>query len=262
MKNSLFNVFHVVFYQPIFNVLILLVAIMPGHDLGLAIIVLTFIVNLVMWPLTAKALKSQRALAVLQPRLAELKLKYKDDKEAFAKETMALYAKEKVSPASSCLLILVQLPVFIALYQALAHGIGGDGLDALYSFIPNPGELKPTLLGILDLAKPSIVLAVAAGAGQFVQGWLTVRQQQPHAHPASNDEETMTMVNKQMMYMMPILTVVIGWKLPAGLTLYWFVMTVLSVLQQYLIVRPFLGKSGPKATPSLAGSGGPAEPKA
>ena len=239
---------HVVFYQPIFNVLILLVHVMPRRDLGLAIIALTIIIKLLMWPLTHKALKSQKIMAELQPKVAALKEKYKakEDQEKLAKELMALYAKEKVSPASSCLIILVQLPVFIALYRALAHGLGSNGFGDLYSFVPDPGTLAPTLLGLMDLAKPNIILAVAAGAAQFVQGWLTVRQQQPKAGPGSQDEETMAMVNKQMMYMMPLITVFIGWKMPGGLTLYWFFMSVLSAFQQYLLVRPMLGKLFPK----------------
>jgi YidC/Oxa1 family membrane protein insertase len=231
---------HAVFYQPIFNILILLVLVMPNRDLGLAIIVMTFVVKLAMWPLMQKALKSQKAMAELQPKVAALKVEYKDNQEKLGKELLALYAKEKVSPATSCVVVLVQLPVFIALYRALSHGVGSNGMDALYSFVPNPGTLNPTLLGLLDLSKRSIPLALAAGAAQFVQGWLTVRQQQPHKPPASSDEETMAMVNKNMMYMMPVLTVFMGWTMPAGLTLYWFVMTALSALQQYLLVKPFM----------------------
>lgn len=233
---------HTVFYQPIFNLLILIVLIMPNHDLGLAIIAMTLIVKLAMWPLTQKALKSQRAMAVLQPKVAELKVLYKDNQEKLGKELMALYAKEKVSPATSCVLVLVQLPVMIALYRALMHGVGvgSNDMNVLYSFVPHGLVLKPTLLGLLDLSKSSIPLAIAAGAAQFVQGWLTVRQTQPHKPPGSTDEETMAMVNKQMMYMMPVLTVFIGWKMPAGLSLYWFVMTALAALQQYLLVKPFM----------------------
>lgn len=231
---------HVVFYQPIFNILILLVLVMPSRDLGLAIIAMTFIVKLAMWPLMQKALKSQKAMAELQPKVAALKVEYKDNQEKLGKELLALYAKEKVSPATSCLVVLVQLPVFIALYRALSQGVGSNGMDALYSFVPDPGTLNPTLLGLLDLSKRNIPLALAAGAAQFVQGWLTVRQAQPHKPPASSDEETMAMVNKQMMYMMPVLTVFMGWTMPAGLTLYWFVMTALSALQQYLLVKPFM----------------------
>ena len=237
------SVFHVVVYQPVFNVLMALVAFMPGHDMGLAIIAMTFVIKGVMWPLNQKAMKSQRALAQLQPKIEELKKLHKGDQEALGKEMLALYAKEKVSPASSCLLVLVQLPVFIALYTALRHGLGGDGMDALYSFTPDPGVIKPTLLGLVDLAKPSIPLVLLAAAAQFVQGWLTVRQAKPKAPPASNDEETMALVNKNMMYMMPVVTLVIGWTLPAGLSLYWFVMTALTALQQYFIVFPSLRKA-------------------
>jgi len=253
---------HTVFYQPIFNLLILIVLIMPNRDLGLAIIVMTFVIKMAMWPLTQKALKSQRAMAVLQPKVAALKAEYKTDQEKLGKELMALYAKEKVSPATSCVLVLVQLPVMIALYRALMHGVGvgTNDMNVLYSFVPHDLVLKPTLLGLMDLSKRSIPLALAAGVAQFVQGWLTVRQTQPHQPPGSTDEETMAMVNKQMMYMMPIVTVFIGWKMPAGLSLYWFVMTSLAALQQYLLVKPFM--SFLNRTPKLETPPAPPTPPA
>ena len=237
---SAFHVFYTaVFYRPIFNLLIGLYHVIPGSDIGLAIIVLTSVVKLAMWPMQAATLRSQKALTDIQPKIEELKKKYseKSQQEELAKEMMALYSREKVNPAASCLPLFIQLPVFIALYHSLSAGLKSGGFDMLYSFVPNPGTIQPTLLGILNLASPNYVLAILAGAAQFVQAKMMVTRQQPKGVPGGGDEQMLASVNKQMMYMMPAMTVFIGWKLPGGLALYWLVMGLLTVLQQHFFFR-------------------------
>jgi YidC/Oxa1 family membrane protein insertase len=231
------EIYHVIFYQPIFNLLIGLYDVIPGKDIGIAIILLTVIVKAVMWPLSVKMLKSQKALADMQPKVEALKAQYKDKQEEMAKALMALYSQEKVNPASSCLPVLIQLPVFIALYGALSHGLKSSGFDALYPFIANPGTINPTFLGLVDLAKPSAVLAILAGITQYFQAKQMVTRQQPKGTPGAKDEEMLAAMNKQMVYVMPVLTVMLGWTLPGGLGLYWFVMNVLTVGQQWYFFR-------------------------
>lgn len=233
------HLFQVIFYQPIFNLLILLYDVIPGRDIGLAIILLTIIVRLILWPISNKALHSQKALAEIQPKLEALKKEYpgKEKQEELAKAMMALYSKEKVSPFSSCLPVLIQLPVFIALYQALSHGLKSSGFELLYPFVPNPGTIEPSLFGLLNLATPNIVLAVLAGVGQYFQAKMMITRQQPKQTPGAADEQMLATMNKQMLYMMPVLTVLLGWKLPAGLTLYWLMTNVLTVAQQVLYFR-------------------------
>src|SRR4029079_17951263 len=140
-----------------------------------------------------------------------------DQREQMAKELMALYAKEKVSPASSCLPILVQLPVFIALYRSLSHGLGSSGFEDLYTFVPNPGTIGTTFLGLIDLHVASPVLAILAGIAQFVQAKMMTTRRQPPAGEGAKDEQMLATMNKQMVYTMPLLTVFIAWKLPGGL---------------------------------------------
>lgn len=228
-----------VFYHPIFNLLIGIYDYVPGHDIGLAIILLTVLVKLAMWPLQSGALRSQKALTDIQPKIEALKKKFpeKSQQEELAKEMMALYSREKVNPAASCLPLFIQLPVFIALYHALSAGLKSGGFEALYPFIPNPGTINPMLFGVLDLAVPNYVLAILAGAAQFVQAKMMVTRQQPKGVPGAGDEQMLASVNKQMMYMMPALTVFIGWTLPGGLSLYWFVMGLLTVAQQHFFFR-------------------------
>ena len=233
------HLFQVIFYQPIFNLLIFLYNIIPGKDIGIAIILLTIIIKLVLWPISIKAMKSQKALTDIQPKVEALKKEYsaKEKQEELAKALMALYSKEKVSPMSSCLPLLIQLPVFIALYRALASGLKSSGFELLYPFVHNPGTIQPTLLGLVNLAAPSVALALLAGVTQYFQAKMMVTRQQPKNTPGAKDEEMLATMNKQMVYMMPVLTVVLGWKLPGGLALYWFMTNVLTVLQQFYFFK-------------------------
>jgi YidC/Oxa1 family membrane protein insertase len=231
--------FYVIFYQPILNLLVAVYNFIPGHDLGVAIIVLTLIIRIILYPLTQKSLKSQKALQTIQPKIKELQEMYKDDKQKMAKEMMTLYSKEKVSPFSSFWTLLIQLPVLIALYRVLIKGLGTVELTGLYSFVYNPLHLNTVSFGILNLAQKNLILAVLAGIAQFVQSKMFIGQQPPKevVKPGAKDEAMLGMVNKQMLYFMPAFTVFIGATLPAGLTLYWFLSTLFMVIQQYFFLR-------------------------
>lgn len=226
-------IYHALLYQPILNLMVGLYDVL-FHDFGLAILALTLLVRGALWPLTHKSLANQKAMLELQPKLKEVQQKYKDNKEEQAKATMALYAEHKVSPLSSCLPLLVQLPLFIALYRVLSAGLKSQGLDGLYAFVPNPGTISTHSLGFLDLSKPAIVIAILAAAAQFWQARMMQRKDVKVHAEASKDEDTMAIMNKQMLYMMPLMTLFIGWKLPAGLTLYWLFTNLAMILQQKL----------------------------
>lgn len=230
------QIYNAIIYQPLFNLLVWLYNVIPGHDIGIAIILLTIAVKIILYPLSLQSIRSQKALQTLQPKLDALKKQHTDNKEALARATMELYKQEKVNPLSSCLPLLVQLPVFIALYQVLQRGLSTSDFSMLYSFISNPGLLNPISLGMLDLSKPSIVLAVLAGAAQFWQAKMLVTKPQPKVEGAK-DESVTAVMNKQMLYIMPAMTVFIGWRFPAGLALYWLVTTALTAVQQLWMFR-------------------------
>ncbi len=247
--------------RPILNLLLWLYDVIPGQDLGIAIILLTVIVKLILYPFAVAQIKQQRALQTLQPKIDEIRSRLKDDKDAQAKELMALYQAEKVNPAASCLPLLIQLPIFIALYQALVSGLKSQGFAMLYPFVPNPGQVNPLLFGFVDLAKPNYVLAVIAGAIQFWQTRQIIvppgatKQPPPEvgSKTGAKDESMAAMMNKQMMYLMPVVTVVIGIGLPGGLTLYWLTMSALTVLQQwYMLKKHPLPSRAPAVNPPPA----------
>ena len=228
-----------IFYTPLFNLFVGLYNIIPGHDIGLVILVITLLVRLVLYPLTSSSIKAQKSMQELQPKLDEIRKKYATDKQAQAQAIMEVYKNHKVNPFASCLPMLIQLPILIALYLALRDGLASTNLaENLYSFVHNPGVLSPISLGLLDLSKPNIVLAVLAGAAQFWQARMMMAKNLPKGPgEGAKDENMMSMMNKQMMYMMPIMTVAFGFKLAAGLMLYWFLSTLFTALQQLFLFR-------------------------
>jgi len=228
------QLFHSIIYQPIYNALIFLYNIVPGHDLGVAIILLTIIIRVILYPLAKKQIESQKKMQEIQPEIKKLQEKYKGDKEKQGKELMRFYKEKKVNPASGCLPLVVQIIFIIALYQALVAGINFSECKGLYSFVACPATIKTGFLGILDLAKPSIVLAILTAAAQFVQTKMMMGTIK--SAPTSGKGDFAQTMNKQMLYLGPLLTLFIGARFPAGLPLYWLVMTLFMIAQQYWVM--------------------------
>lgn len=229
--------FHIILYQPLFNFLVFLYSIIPGQDIGIAIIVLTLVIKVLLYPLTKKTLKAQRDMQFLQPKLKEIQERHKNDKAAQAQETMKLYQEHGVNPLGGCLPLLIQLPLLIALFQVFRTGFEPGTLEAdLYSFVGNPGVLNPWFLGIIDLSQQSIVLALLAGAAQFFHTRLMSANQAVQKSKEGGSDMGQIM-QKQMMVMMPILTVVISFSLPAALPFYWFANTIFSIGEHYLSLQ-------------------------
>ena len=232
-------IFNAIVYQPIFNIFVFLYNVIPGHDVGVVILAITILVRLALYPLTGSSIKSQRALQDLQPKLAAIKKQYADDKQKQTQAIMELYKTNKVNPLTSCLPMLIQLPILIALYMVLRDGLNSKNLaDSLYPFVANPGTINQISLGFFNMAKANYVLAGLAGLAQYWQAKTLSRKAPPkEAGEGGKDEAMMSMMNKQMLYFMPAMTVLIGFSLPAGLTLYWFFSTVLMALQQIYISK-------------------------
>lgn len=233
------GIFFTVLIQPLFNALIAIYNTVPG-DFGVAIVLLTVLIKLILWPLTGKSLKSQKAMQSLQPKIDALKEKFKDDKEGQAKATMALYKEEKVNPFSSCLPLLVQLPILLALFNVLRTSTSPELMVSLYSFVNQPEALNNVFLGIFDLSVRSIPLAILAGVFQYIQVKMLETQRPPkdlEKKEGVKDEAMAATMAKSMTYTMPLITVVFGATLPGGVTLYWLTSNVISVLQQYLVFR-------------------------
>lgn len=227
--------FYAILYHPLFNALVFIYNYLPGHDFGIAIIILTVIIRLILYLPSVKAIKSQRAMSGLQPKMREVQKLYKDDKEKQAQAIMELYRKEKVSPFSGCLPTIIQLPFLIALYRVFWKGFKPEELNNLYSFILNPGQINPVFLGIINLASPNIILAIFAGILQFIQTKMVT----PKSPKKDAKSDFSQMMQTQMVYFFPVVTVLILLKLPAALGLYWIVSSLFSIVQQYVILKKY-----------------------
>lgn len=209
----------------------LLVFFVPGHNVGLAIIALTVIVRLILLPSSLNASRQQKHMQDLQPQLKALQDKYKDDKAKQAEMLTQFYKENKVNPLGSCLPLLIQMPILIVLYYVFRNGLDTSHFSLLYSYVPHPAYIQTMFLG-LDLGKPDkyYILPVIAGLFQFYQGY----QMTPKTKSGETPEMAQ-MISKQMLYMMPIFTVLIAGRFQAALPLYWIVTTLFAIGQQWWI---------------------------
>ena len=224
--------FNEILYRPLLNLAVAIYNILPGHDFGVAVIVLTILVRLVLMPLSIKALLSQRKLTQLGADVNLLKEKHKDDKSRQSEEIMKLYKDKGVNPIGGCLPLLIQFPLIIALYKVFGDGIKPEALSSLYSFVARPEVIKATFLGIIDLAHRNIPLTLLAGGLQFIQAWKQKKNTVPQTEGAGKEVAALT---NQMLYFFPLFIIIIGWKLPAGLILYWVTSTAYSIFEQAYI---------------------------
>ncbi len=223
-----------ILYKPLYNALIFLVWLIPGHNVAWAIIILTIIIRLILLPSSLNATRQQKRMRDLQPEIQALQEKFKDDKQQQAKELMEFYKKNKIHPLGSCLPLLIQLPILLVLYYVFINGLSTSRFDLLYNFMPRPEFIKTIFLGI-DLAKPErFILPVIAGILQYIQG----RQLAPMTAPKKEGGPDMSaMISKQMLYLMPVFTVFIAGRLPAALPLYWIITTAFAIVQQWWVFR-------------------------
>lgn len=235
------SIFQTIFYQPLFNALVFLYNIIPGNDVGVAIVILTLIIRFILYPLNKQSIQSQKALQDIQPKMEEIKQKYPNNKQEQGRAMMELYKAEKVNPFSSCLPLLIQLPFLITIFYVFRNGLTNPSeLELVYSFINRPEIINPISLQYFDLSKASPVLAVLAGFAQYWQTKMMMAKRPPkdlRGQEGAKDEDMMAVMNKQMVYFMPVITIFIGLTFPAGLTLYWFVTTIFTALQQLYIFK-------------------------
>jgi YidC/Oxa1 family membrane protein insertase len=226
------ELYRTILYEPLFNAVIFLYNVIPGNDFGLAIIALTVTIRLIFFPLTVKTLVSQRAMSRINPQVQAIKEKFKNDAQAQSAAIMKLYKDNNVNPLSGCLPLLIQLPILIALYRAFGAGFKPENLGLIYSFISRPEHINSISLGFLDITTRSIFLAIATGFFQFIQLRQNQKLTQDNPGDKPNDMQAMT---KQMLYIFPVMIIIIGWNLPAGLLLYWMTTTLFSMAEQAYI---------------------------
>lgn len=235
----------IILYRPLFNLLIFLAWLMPGNNIGWAIIALTLVIRLALLPTSAKATRSQKAMQKLAPELEEIKKKFKDDRQGEAQATLELYKEKGISPWGSCLPLLIQLPILLVLYRVFMVGLNTARFDLLYGFTPAPDHITTVWLGIDLAAHGGWVLPVLAGLAQLLQSWQTKKMTPAPQKPTNGKpgaEDFSRTLSNQMLLIMPVFTVIIARSLPAALALYWFVTTLFMVVQTWFLTRDKKGE--------------------
>jgi YidC/Oxa1 family membrane protein insertase len=189
------------------------------HNYGVAVILLTMLIKLIFWPLSHKSYKSMDQMKRIQPMIQKLREKYADDKERMNQEIMALYKTYKVNPAGGCLPMIVQIPVFFGLYKAL---LGSIELRHA-AFITHLPFTNLVWLADLSAKDPFYITPLIMGATMFLQQKMT---------PTGGDP-----TQAKIMLLMPVVFTFLFLNFPAGLVVYWLVNNVLSITQQWWMMR-------------------------
>lgn len=240
------TLYHALVYNPLYNGLMYLMDVFPWMDAGVAVIIFTIIVRLILFPLSKKAIVTQVRMKELEPELNSLRQSMKEDRQGLALKTMALYKEKKVSPFSSFLVLIIQLPIIIALYSIfLRSGLPVVNSSLLYSFVHIP-LVNMNFLGLLDISKSSIFLAIVAAVAQFFQLHFSLAVMKPAAGSTSgNSQMDMAQsMTKNMKYFFPVMVFFISYKIAAVVALYWTVTSIFT-LGQELVVRRHLKKHQP-----------------
>lgn len=236
--------FNTILIEPLVNALFFVYGIIPGHDFGLAIIIFTIIIRLILWPLASKQLHSQKKMQSLQGDISKIKIKAAGDKQKEQAMLMELYKEKEVNPFSACLPALLQFPILIAMFVVFQKSTGSindiqailygpvKNLPYIQNLINGSVQFDASLFGLINMAKPSYLLAILAGITQFLQvKMITPRKQK------TDTKDPQAQMTSFMNYTFPALTVFIAWTLPAALPLYWISTNMVAIFQQWLIMR-------------------------
>lgn len=229
-----------IFYRPLLNVLIYFYQTIAFHDLGVAIILATLLIRLILYPFFHKGAKQQMLMQRIQPKIKDIQKKHKDDRDQQAKALMELYKEHGVNPFSGMLLLIIQIPILLTFYWVIRSGIGTAEITGLYSFVSAPHSINPLFLGFINLASPNFILILAAAAAQYLQARLTIYRNPANTAALSQAEK----VARQMVFISPILTIVVFYNFPAALGLYWLVSSIFSAIQQYFVNKHLQKKYG------------------
>jgi YidC/Oxa1 family membrane protein insertase len=235
------SIWHSFFFDPIYNSLVYFIDMVPHGDVGLAIILTVILVKVLLLPLSLKAARTQLIMRDIEPKLQEIKEKYKEKREEQALKTMELFKESKVNPFSSIPPLFIQIPIVIALYLAVNKGGGvplpNINVALLYSFIPSPEETSMLFLGMLDIAAKSLPLALLAGVTQFIHTHLSLPKpvaRDPKKEPNFKDDFARSM-QLQMRYVMPGIIFFAAYSISAAIALYFTVSNLMAIAQEYVV---------------------------
>ncbi len=231
--------YYSILYNPLYNTLVWLAGLGSNHSLGLAIVVLTVAVRLIIFPITHRATLMQKKIKSLDPSIKAIREKHKSDKQAQTLAMLELYREHGINPLSSLFGLFIQLPILLALFNVFRTGFENHP-EYLYSFVTYPETLDTVFLGFVNLATASWILAVVVGLTQFFQFRLAL----PPSEPAASSKNTGDfqadlgrIMNKQMRYVMPVVITFVAGTLPAAIALYWVTSNSFSILHELWVRR-------------------------
>lgn len=233
------SVFNAVIYQPMYNGLVFLMdglSLFGIVDAGIAVILFTIIVKLILFPLSKKAVRTQLQMRSIEPQMKEIKEKYKGESQKQAEETMKLYKENNINPFSSFILIFIQLPIIIALYWVfLKSGLPVINEGLLYSFTAFPEDITMNFLGLIDISQKSWILAGLAAITSFFQIRFSLpKTPEKKENPSFSDDLARSM-NLQMKYVFPLVIFFIAYTISGAVALYWTTSNMFTIGQELVI---------------------------
>lgn len=226
-------IYHTFFFDPLYNILVLLFQTIPWIDAGVGIIILTILVRLAIFPLSKKAVVTQIRIAEIGPELDKIKEKYKDNAEEQARKTLELYREKKVNPFSGIFVILIQLPIIFALYQIFVH-FPEVNPEILYSFVPVPETITTSFLGFIDVTAKSIPLALFAAVSTFFQFKVSMSSQ-PKPKGNSFGDNLARSMQVQMKYIFPVIVFFVSYTISGAIAIYWLTANLFGIAQEIFI---------------------------
>lgn len=238
MWSIIATIYNEVFYRPLLNGLFLLTAYMPGESLGFAVIILTILIRLIIFPLNHKMIKTQRAMKQIEPDIKRIQSE-KKNREDQARALMELYRAHGINPLSGIFALFIQLPLLFALFYVFRGDLAAQSQFA-YSFISLPEKVNTLFLGFVALTQPHVLMAALAGLSQFFQAKLATP-------PSSNNHRTdaslspkpdfTAIMQKQMLFLFPVLIFIFSIQMPSAVALYWTVMNLFAIVHEAAVRR-------------------------
>ena len=228
--------FHAFLYEPIYNLLVFFTGIIPGGDVGIAVIAVTIVVRIIIMPFSLSAIRTQRAMKKLEPGLRDLRERFKDDRERQAKEMFALYRTNNVHPFASFLALFIQLPILIGLYWVFrTETLPAIDSETLYSFISAPETASALFLGLISITGSSVVLAAIAAITQFFQARLAIPAPPPlSGAKLSMQEEIGRAMALQARFVLPLIIGMVAYA-SGAIALYFITSNIISIIQELVV---------------------------
>lgn len=227
-------------YIPLYNLLTFFIDSIPGGDLGLAVVAVTLFVRIIFLPVSLSAAKTQVVMQVIQPKLKEVREKYKKDPQQQAKEMMALYKEHNLKPFSSMLLMILQIPILFGLFFVTKDAaLFGIDVSLLYSFIPAPETMTLFFLGAFSVASSSLPLAILAGVTQYAYAHYAVPVPKKKAtQDASMQDEFGRAMALQMRYLFPFIIMFVAFA-SGAIALYLIASNIFMFGQHLFVSRKY-----------------------